>query len=408
MKIKFLIPALLTIAVMAGCSSKSAATTAFVTLSPTPTATSAPTNTPTPTATNTPTHTPTPTFTPTPTYTPTPTFTPTPTPTPTPLPVDFVFNESYLAILKERLQSYKTDELGDSLTSSDFADYERAYRVSDFSDYEITDDKVIFRFAENTLTEKHPAFSYETDLEEAKLFMNLDENGNNIDESRIRRDLDPNAKMIALTFDDGPYDYTETKLIKLFEQYDGLATFFALGDRIEKYDTCKKSAKALYDAGFQIATHSQTHMYFRENTFNAKDFWQEMNRSSLAIAKATGHAPNLSRMPGGFWRPYMENYCLPVIYWTMSSLDTTNRNLKDGETIEQLYARKAEESYQAVIKGAKDGSVVLMHSIKKECPEAVEKILADLSAKGFIFVTVDELAYYKGVNLEKGKLYFRK
>ncbi len=392
------------------------------------------TQTPLPAFTCTPTYAPTctPTFTCMPTYTPTPTFTPsptqTPTPTPTQIPAYDFFNHSYFSIIKERLQTYTTDTLCDALTSSEFASYETPVDIHDFNKYEITDTEVIFYFPENTFTASHPAFTYSVDIAEAELFMNYDENGTDLKDSRIRKDLDQNAKMIALTYDDGPYLSTESELIKIFEKYSAKATFFVLGDRIDTWDSCKKSAKILYDAGCQVETHTYSHMYFRESTFTAENFWKELNKSVLTIANATGHAPSYIRMPGGFYREYMKNCTLPIMYWTASDNDSVteyrshvdsdimrdgNGNIiydKDGNVVydeDAYYTRLAEKFSEFVIKQAKDSSVVLIHSIKRESPLETEIFMSKLSEEGYIFVTLDELAYYRGFTFEDGVLYFR-
>ncbi len=400
MKRKYFLMLLLPILILMGCTKQGK-----VYPPPTPTAIVVMTSTPTPTdtPTPTPTDTPTPTFTPTPTDTPTPTFTPTPTntPTPTPIPVNVVFNETYLSIIKERLQTYTTAELGDALTSSSFANYETPYRVSDYENYRITEDQVIFSFPENTLCESHPAFEYVTDLAEAKLFMNYDEEGNPIKDTRIRKDLDPNAPMLCLTFDDGPYDKVDLELIKILEKYNARATFFICTNRL-KTKQWADSTIAVYNAGHQIGSHTMSHPYFRNSSFNPEQFWKEVNGSCLSIAKLLGHAPSMIRMPGGLWVDYMTNCPLPMILWNVSSGDTGNLNALEGETPTDVYNRKVKETSTNVIKSARDAGVSLMHSIKNPSPEATEIILEELSQKGYIFVTLEELEYYKGYDFQKG------
>ncbi len=391
MKIKYLLPLFLTVFVLAGCSNGAGNWRPTPTVEPTFTPT--PTDTPTPTPTDTPTPTPTPTDTPT----------PTPSPTPTPIPVNKFFNEAYLPIIKERLQTYTTAELGDSLTSSSFANYETPYRVSDYMDYEVTEDKVIFHFAANTLCESHPAFDYAVDLEEAKLFMLYDDEGNLIRDTRVRKDLDPNKPMIALTFDDGPNWVIEKQIIDVLEQYNAKVTFFFLGERFGKYpQTAPLSAQTLYAAGHQIASHTYSHEYFRPSSFNAKTFWQEINKAELIIGEAVGHAPTMMRMPGGLWVDYMKYTPMPFFYWNVSSGDTGTEGAsgkwkaQPGETDEDVLKRKTQDVANSVINTARDGGISLMHSIQNSTPGAVPIILEALAKKGYQFVTLEELQYYRG------------
>ncbi len=393
MKIKYLLPLFLTVFVLAGCSNGAGNWRPTPTVEPTFTPT--PTDTPAPTPTDTPTPTPTPTDTPT----------PTPSPTPTPIPVNEFFNEAYLPIIKERLQTYTTAELGDSLTSSSFANYETPYRVSDYMDYEVLEDKVVFHFAENTLCESHPAFDYYVDLEEAKLFMLYDDEGNLISDTRIRKDLDPTKPMIALTFDDGPYLPIETPLLETLAKYNAKATFFFVSERFEKYGkNVVTSAQNVYNAGHQIGNHTYSHMYFKQEIFTAENFWKEINKAELDIAKVVGHAPQVMRMPGGYWVDYMKYTPMPFFFWNVSSGDTGTEGAsgkwkaQPGETSEDVLKRKTQDVANSVINTAKDGGISLMHSIQASTPGAIPIILEELSKRGYQFVTLDELKYYKGAS----------
>ena len=58
----------------------------------------------------------------------------------------------------------------------------------------------------------------------------------------IRKDLDPDKPMVALTFDDGPYDRVTNRIVKVLAKNDSRATFFVVGNRVERYaDTDRKS-----------------------------------------------------------------------------------------------------------------------------------------------------------------------
>ena len=65
----------------------------------------------------------------------------------------------------------------------------------------------------------------------------------------------PNRPMIALTFDDGPGSYTE-ELLNLLEENGARATFFALGQQVEKYPDAVKKMKEI---GCQIGNHPYSH-----------------------------------------------------------------------------------------------------------------------------------------------------
>ena len=58
-----------------------------------------------------------------------------------------------------------------------------------------------------------------------------------------------------------------------------------------------------------------------------------------------------------------------------------------------------------VINKVKDGDIVLMHDIYSATANALEIIIPSLKSKGYTFVTVSDLFYYKNIPLEKGKVY---
>ena len=72
----------------------------------------------------------------------------------------------------------------------------------------------------------------------------------------LRKDLDPDKPMVALTFDDGPYAPVTEKILKVLEKYNARATFFCVGNRIPSYTEVVKKA---YSQGCQIASHTYEH-----------------------------------------------------------------------------------------------------------------------------------------------------
>lgn len=297
-----------------------------------------------------------------------------------------MFKESYFAILKERLVPYVTENYSEEFAESEFLSFETPYSSQDYEEYYIKEDKVYFLFGENTLIQTgHTAFSYEVSLKEALPFMNfaLDGTPNQL---RIR-ELDATKKMVALTFDDGPYPPVDKKLLALLEEHDARATFFVVGERLSgNYITMIQN---LYEAGHEIGGHSYAHSNFLKVSHEL--LWQELNQTSLIIANAVGHAPDYVRMPYGAKSTYMTNMPYVMINWDIDSADWENRD--------------RDKSYNRVIKSLHDGGIVLMHSLYPSTAEAVELLLDYLDENGYLAVTVSELLYYKGITPEPGETY---
>lgn len=417
--------------------------------------------------TATPTATPLPTSTPTPTPSPTPTLTPTPTPSPTPTPIPqaievmgdllteetifsgnetvdaaireqaavlsgeeeiryigyqngvyfsaifqkgaelfpTVYNletgeavtgsdlikETYFAIVKERLQTYVAEEFPEQ-AEDEFTTYDQIYQAEDYQKFYITEDKLVFYFAADTLTAVHPAFTYETELSEAQAFFKYDLNG--VARTPYIRELDPNAKMIAITFDDGPYPKVEKQILELFEKYNGRTTFFFLGDRAEEW--FPKSAAEVYAAGHEVASHTYSHELNFASASN-EEIWYEINRTNRVLAKATGYAPDYVRFPGGSYGKRSLKVPMYIINWNYDSIDYREKKKSDGADI--IYNRLINSN------NLKDGSILLVHSIYQNTYDAIERFVEYVTAEGYELVTLSEMFYYKGVDLQHGYVY---
>ena len=66
---------------------------------------------------------------------------------------------------------------------------------------------------------------------------------------------------------------------------------------------------------------------------------------------------------------------------------------------------EAKKDYDAVMNTVFDGAIILMHDLYPATAEAVEKLIPDLMAKGYKFVTVSELMEARGYTLQNGKTY---
>ena len=193
--------------------------------------------------------------------------------------------------------------------------------------------------------------------------------------------------MVALTFDDGPGQYTE-ELLQCLEENNAKATFFMLGQNVERYSDTVRHMKEL---GMELANHTYSHPILTSLT--SVQISNELEKTNGIIKRITEEAPAGMRPPGGAFNHTVRSAAgLPIIMW---SIDT-----KDWKT-------KSEDlTYQCVMDNVRDGSVVLMHDINSWSVRAALRMIPDLEAKGFKLVTVEELAQAKGITLEKGKAYY--
>ena len=210
--------------------------------------------------------------------------------------------------------------------------------------------------------------------------------------SQIRSNLDPSKPMVALTFDDGPNGDNTLSIIDTLKQYNGRATFFTVGTQITEYpDILKKT----YEAGHEIGSHSWDHQY--ADSLSVAEQKQEVQKNDEAIKNIIGVYPTVFRCPGGITGDYYEKCRMPLIYWSIDTVDWKTKNSKATFNAIKKVFDKGETL---------DGDIVLMHDIQNSTPAAVKNICKYLSKKGYQMVTISEMAYYKGVKLEGGKSYY--
>lgn len=202
------------------------------------------------------------------------------------------------------------------------------------------------------------------------------------------RQIDKTRPVAALTYDDGPHPPVGNRIMDVMAQYGQKCTFFMVGNRVSgRADEAKRMAAE----GHELANHSHSHAYL--NKVSAEAVRQEVAACNDAIAAAAGVRPGLMRLPGGLKNDtVMSNIGMPVILWNIDTRDWKTRN-SDQVTAE-------------VLNNIKDGDVVLMHELYNSTADATERIVPELTARGFQLVTVSELAAIKGVGLNPGQIYY--
>ena len=193
-----------------------------------------------------------------------------------------------------------------------------------------------------------------------------------------------NQKVVALTFDDGPYSpYTE-KVLKVLKEKDVRATFFVVGENALAQPELVRQIKS---DGHLIGTHTQHHKDLLR--LDKKEVRDEMMMGVESIRKITGETPQFIRPPHGF-KDYevieqAESLGLKVVNWDIIPRDWTNPGT------EKIVSR--------VTENVKPGSVILLHDgdspanggSREQTVQALPQIIDRLHAEGYTFVTVDEL-----------------
>ena len=198
------------------------------------------------------------------------------------------------------------------------------------------------------------------------------------------------AKLVALTFDDGPSGRFTRALLEGLEARNVKATFLLCGYRIAQYPTLTRQ---IFEAGHEIGLHGYSHDAM--DRMCLQTLYREIDQTKALLPKDC--RVNFLRPPGGqcsaTTRSAAQNRGLALLCW---SVDPRDWACHDAAAIEQQ-----------VLCQVRDGDVILLHDMSDSSVEAALAIVDKLLAQGFRFVTASELAAEKGITLSPGQIYCR-
>lgn len=188
-----------------------------------------------------------------------------------------------------------------------------------------------------------------------------------------------NAKMVALTFDDGPWPGSTLKIVQILKDAGVRATFFELGQQVRRDP---KTSRAVIEAGNVIGNHSWSHPFLTK--LKPAQIRKQITDSAGAIKWATGQSPKVFRPPYGAIDRDVWNQARitreTVTLWDVDALDWTRPG--------------ADKIVRNVTSHMGRVSIVLMHDgggDRSQTIRALPRIIAWLKANGYVFVTVPEL-----------------
>lgn len=195
------------------------------------------------------------------------------------------------------------------------------------------------------------------------------------------------VKYVAVTFDDGPGDYTD-KLLEALKDNNSKATFFIVGNRIKNYQS---QLKKEFDYGMEIGSHSFSHANLKASS--KVEIENQINKTNAAVKKVTGTKPTVFRPPyGNYNKTVSKKVGAPMIYWTVDTMDWKYK--------------KTKYVYKSLKKQTRSGEIILMHDIHKTTVNGFIKALPELRKQGYEFVTVSELYKLSNKKMKNGKMYY--
>ncbi|WP_169741230.1 polysaccharide deacetylase family protein [Andreprevotia chitinilytica] len=190
-------------------------------------------------------------------------------------------------------------------------------------------------------------------------------------------------RWVALTFDDGPSEYTSS-LLDVLKKHGVKATFFMMGTQM---DLRPWAVQRAWREGHMLGNHTYTHPHLSE--LDPTYFWdEEIGKTQGIFKRIVGFEPKIMRPPYGEISDSeiedLDRRGLKVIQWSLDTQDWyRNRMLFGAHNIERATQEATHEE-----------AIILMHDgggKRYKTVEAVDKLIPWLKAGGYEFVTVDQM-----------------
>ncbi|MGF7430790.1 delta-lactam-biosynthetic de-N-acetylase [Thermoanaerobacterium thermosaccharolyticum] len=190
---------------------------------------------------------------------------------------------------------------------------------------------------------------------------------------------DTTKKDIYLTFDEGYENGYTPKILDILKANNVKAAFFVTGPYIKEHGDLVKRMVA---EGHIVGNHTVNHPSLPKIS-------DEKVKSEI-----TGLAEMFKSLTGKdmhYFRPPMGEYSERTLYITKSLGYKTvfwSLALADWQPLHG----GPEESYNTVMSRIHPGAVILLHAVSKDDTMALDRILKDLKAQGYVFKTLDDLS----------------
>ncbi|KXN67764.1 carbohydrate esterase family 4 protein [Conidiobolus coronatus NRRL 28638] len=186
--------------------------------------------------------------------------------------------------------------------------------------------------------------------------------------------------LFAMTFDDGPYDYSPQVLSSL-KRYNVKATFFLVGELVTN-PSYIRFVKQMIMEGHQVASHTFTHPHL--NSLSDEQLAEEIQKSEDAIYQAIGYRITYFRCPYGECDSRVvgilkgRNY--KVVNWNLDTLDWQNR---DSNQILSAYNTNLDSASSQTASW-----IALEHEIVPQTVSVLPQLIRKVRSTGYRFVTV--------------------
>jgi peptidoglycan-N-acetylglucosamine deacetylase len=178
-------------------------------------------------------------------------------------------------------------------------------------------------------------------------------------------------KSVFLTFDDGPHPVITKKVLDILDEYDAKATFFCVGQNVEKFS---ETFNLIIEKGHAVGNH----------TFNHLNGWKN---SLLSYARNIEKAKEL--IPSNLFRPPYGRITNKQLRYAM------HNNYKlimwDVLTYDWTLIQRVELHAKKILKAIQPGSIIVFHDSEKAERNMLfllKLVLSELSQNGYSFKSI--------------------
>ena len=195
-------------------------------------------------------------------------------------------------------------------------------------------------------------------------------------------------KELYLTFDDGPIPEITEFVLDTLQQYNAKATFFCIGENIDKHPDI---FKRILNEGHAVGNHTYNHLNgWKTDSFNYIENTQKTEQTLGDFRKLQNQTTEESLQDAKLFRPpygkiksrqakELQKLGYKIIMWDVLSADFDTSVSK-------------EQCLKNVTRNVQGGSIIVFHdSIKafERLQYALPKVLTYFSEEGFTFKRID-------------------
>lgn len=188
-------------------------------------------------------------------------------------------------------------------------------------------------------------------------------------------DLPADGKTLYLTFDDGPHPTITPFVLEQLKQYNAKATFFCIGDNVNKYPDVYQR---LTEEGHAVGNHTQHHL---NGWKTADDIYINDVQAAADAIHSTLFRPPYGRIKRSqIKKLHQSRPGTKIIMWNILAGDW------DG-------AVSPEKCYQRIQKRIGAGDIIVFHDSEKAWDRmsySLQQVLRDFSAKGYRFEAIKQ------------------